>query len=270
MPFFKKYENDFRNYTNFPDHISSTPHVHPHFEALLVLQPCVQAITVNGIRHLITEPSLSIYSPFTMHSVEPDPQAKEQCYTCFFDNSMLTDYQGGFASFRSYQQYEFVYRTIPAALAEELTAMISRHKIVTKDVITRKLIFLMIMNKLIHKGAKEQIHCEMLPHGNFIKIIRYMSEHYEQDLTAESVANHFSISRASLNLSFKKYTTTSFHQLLMEIRLHQATAMLLGGEINVKDVANKVGFDSETHFYACFKKRKGISPRKFAKNNQRS
>ena len=270
MAFFKEYKNDFQNYMNFQDHTPPNSHLHPHFEALLILHASQQIISVNGIAYSIKGPSLLIFAPFTMHSVKLYPQARKQCYTCFFDNTMLTDYRDGFAGFQSYQEYEFVHCTLPLALSEELRNTILRNKPEDKDIVTRKLIFLMIMNKVINKKNKDQIHCETLPLGNMLKIIRYMSEHYEQDLTAESVAKHFSISRATLNLNFKKHTTTSFHQLLTEIRLHQATAMLLCGDQKVEDIATKVGFDSETHFYACFKKRKGISPRKYAKTIKNS
>jgi AraC-like DNA-binding protein len=98
-----------------------------------------------------------------------------------------------------------------------------------------------------------------------IKQLRsYIEEHYAEDISLEKLADLFALSMYHLCREFKRYIGQSPNEYLIRTRINNAKSLLLHAEdMNVSDIARKVGFADNTHFFAVFKKYESLSPAKY-------
>ena len=64
---------------------------------------------------------------------------------------------------------------------------------------------------------------------------------------------------------FKKQTGLSPYDYVLITRLNHAKNYLQKSDMNISEIAEKVGFNSESNFIYFFTKNTGISPSKFRK-----
>jgi AraC-like DNA-binding protein len=75
------------------------------------------------------------------------------------------------------------------------------------------------------------------------------------------------LSRKSLMSNFRKTTGQSIHQYQMNNKLEQIAALLRSGAFsNLRGLALDFGFCDEYHLGKCFKKKYGISPRRYSRD----
>lgn len=96
------------------------------------------------------------------------------------------------------------------------------------------------------------------------KINQYISEHYNENIGRNTIAEELFLAPEYLSKVYKKETGKSINEVIANVRIAQAKILLERGE-SVSDVANKVGFDNFTYFSTSFKKITGISPTKYKK-----
>lgn len=94
-------------------------------------------------------------------------------------------------------------------------------------------------------------------------VLRYISEHCSEELSLETIAERFYVSKYHLSHQFSKETGVSVYRYIMLKRLLVAKQMLLAGAA-AGDVCYSCGFRDYAGFYRAFKSEYGISPREFA------
>ena len=87
---------------------------------------------------------------------------------------------------------------------------------------------------------------------------------YDQPLTLDALARAVGVSRSTLTHRYRAETGTTPFARLHEHRLDVARGMLLKGERS-KEIAAHTGFYDEYHFAKAFKRRFGLSPRRYAR-----
>ena len=75
------------------------------------------------------------------------------------------------------------------------------------------------------------------------------------------------LSESRLRHLFKKETGTTYKHYLREVRLRRAEVMLRKTFLSVKEIANRVGLTSMSHFVRDFRKQYGVSPTVFRRRN---
>ncbi|MGM9617259.1 helix-turn-helix domain-containing protein [Butyricicoccus sp.] len=113
----------------------------------------------------------------------------------------------------------------------------------------------------VHAGTNEDSKANQL--GRQIQI--YVDEHVLENLSVQSVADHFDISSAYLFRLFKQVTGTSLMQYIIQRRIGEAQTLLLITDLSITEVAQKVGYDNLSHFVKMFTQNVGLSPRKYRK-----
>lgn len=98
------------------------------------------------------------------------------------------------------------------------------------------------------------------------KILKYLENNYEKQLSLQVVANEFEISGTYLSQYFKKCTGTNFVTYIRDIRVEKAKEILKNENISVSEVAQKTGFDTVNTFIRVFKMLTGVTPGEY-KNN---
>ncbi|MBP5325851.1 MAG: helix-turn-helix transcriptional regulator [Pseudobutyrivibrio sp.] len=99
-------------------------------------------------------------------------------------------------------------------------------------------------------------------------VCNYISEHFSEDLSLESVASYAGFSKYHFERIFSDYTGVTFYQYLQQIRINYATTLLSNPELSVTDISYQSGFASCTAFTRAFKKSTGYPPSKFRVLNE--
>lgn len=96
-----------------------------------------------------------------------------------------------------------------------------------------------------------------------LQLIRYLQEHYNENLTSEMIAEQFNYHAYHINRLMRNATGTTVHKYLINYRITAAKNLLTCTELSVQEIAFKVGFESTAYFSNSFKKMIGCSPNEF-------
>ena len=94
------------------------------------------------------------------------------------------------------------------------------------------------------------------------EILKYTDENFKSDCTVNMLCEKFFISRSSLYREFKEWLDITPSKYIENRRLSSAKKLLEQGE-SVQATAEKSGFPDYSHFISLFKRRFGITPKKF-------
>lgn len=93
--------------------------------------------------------------------------------------------------------------------------------------------------------------------------IRFIYDHYNEDITISTVAGSLDISEGYLSRIFKKETSYTFTNYLIFYRIKLAMNLLKDHHVKVYEVADQVGYADTTYFSSQFKKIVGVSPSEY-------
>ncbi|MBR4462177.1 MAG: response regulator [Erysipelotrichaceae bacterium] len=96
----------------------------------------------------------------------------------------------------------------------------------------------------------------------------YLTNHYAEKISLETVAYQLNISPTHLSTIFKKETGIGFNQYLINVRIEEAKKLLRSSKYNLNEVANAVGYNDAGYFSILFKKETKISPGEFRRLHQ--
>ena len=95
------------------------------------------------------------------------------------------------------------------------------------------------------------------------QVLAYIGTHYQENLTLESLASEFFVSKYHLSHEFSHRVGTSVYRYVIFRRLMQARELIAAGQAP-GEVYQLCGFGDYANFYRAFKGEYGISPREFA------
>ena len=93
--------------------------------------------------------------------------------------------------------------------------------------------------------------------------LRYIREHYGQDLTLNDVASQVGLSAGYFSSLFKREIKVGFAEYLQQFRIENAKRLLLMTEKRSCEIAREVGFSENSYFCRVFKNVTGMSPGAF-------
>ncbi len=111
--------------------------------------------------------------------------------------------------------------------------------------------------------AGEQTESRTITLGKQLQ--NYVDEHALEELSIQTIADHFSISQTYASRIFKKVTGMSLIQYIIQRRIGEAQTLLLLTDLPVSDISRRVGYDNISHFVKMFTQNVGLSPNKYRK-----
>lgn len=99
-------------------------------------------------------------------------------------------------------------------------------------------------------------------------LLKYMESNFTSPLTLDALSKFSGISKYHLSREFKKYTGYSPNDYLIEFRISQAKIMLTNTDLPSYKIGIIVGIPNENNFINQFKKKTGITPKKYREENR--
>ena len=124
-----------------------------------------------------------------------------------------------------------------------------------KEYFVQKTIPVTHLNKLLESGAASMHDTSFIDYinGNF----------HDNKLTLESVSNYTSIIPRKITGFIQQTFGCNFKSYVNQIRINESKRLLKESELNMGEIAFKVGFNSQSHFNRVFKSLVGINPSEF-------
>lgn len=95
------------------------------------------------------------------------------------------------------------------------------------------------------------------------KIHEQLTEHMEQRFTITDLSKQYLMNPTTLKTVFKAVYGTSIAAHIKEHRMEKASELLLETNMNITEIAGRVGYDSPSKFTAAFKEYSGKLPRDY-------
>ena len=95
------------------------------------------------------------------------------------------------------------------------------------------------------------------------RAVKYIEENFSQDITTKSIAKQFGYSSEHFCRKFKDETKLTPMNYLKIHRLENSAKLLKNGNLNIREIALKCGFDDSNYFTRCFKAHFGVPPTKY-------
>lgn len=95
-------------------------------------------------------------------------------------------------------------------------------------------------------------------------VLKIIETDYASRLTAQELSQRVYITPQYLSRLFLRFLGCSVYEYLLNYRIAKAKELLrFGYPMEIQQIAQKVGFDTSSHFIEMFKKRVGVTPYRF-------
>lgn len=97
--------------------------------------------------------------------------------------------------------------------------------------------------------------------------VDYIRAHVQEPITVEQVANELSVNASYLSKLFKKEMGKSISEYIRDSKIEIAEHMLRHLDDTSLQIANYLGFSSQSHFIQVFRKQTGMTPEEYRKKH---
>lgn len=105
-----------------------------------------------------------------------------------------------------------------------------------------------------------------IPIPEKIQLVKaYIDRHYASDISNQDLADLAGYHEYYLNRIFLAHTGINLHEYLLQVRLNQASFLILNTDLPLKAIPELTGFHSYPHFSSYFKQYFGLSPAQYRK-----
>ncbi len=119
-----------------------------------------------------------------------------------------------------------------------------------------------ILGNLVAPRSKAETRSEFQSQA-VAEAVDYIQSHLDAEISIEHLAAQVKMSPFYFSRLFKRNLQQSPHEYILTLRLDKAKYLLTSTNQTIAEIAQSVGFMSDTGFINAFKNRVGISPGKF-------
>jgi len=101
--------------------------------------------------------------------------------------------------------------------------------------------------------------------GRMQAIISFIQRNLGQHLSIELLVSQVGLSPTHLRRVFLEATGSPIHQFIIHLRLRKAREFLMTTQMPLIQISTALGFNSESHFIAVFKRAHSTTPARYRK-----
>jgi AraC-like DNA-binding protein/mannose-6-phosphate isomerase-like protein (cupin superfamily) len=255
------------------------PHRHDFLEFLFVIEGQGTEV-IDGIVHPLIPGSFTFILPYQIHEIRPEPGAVLKLYNCNFELDLLIDSyfepfvkelmhddSQNLSSFVQFDDEEasWMLETLKVMRLESKDNQIWNHAL-----LRIKLMEILIkFDRVRHRTCLDNSHDEASGGSKIVwKIIRYIHDHYREEITLSALSEQFHLSKSTLSKLFKNHVGSNYLDFLHEVRTRHACSMLLSTDMSISQISYEVGYGSYQTFSRVFLEQKGITPSTYRENKK--
>lgn len=118
-----------------------------------------------------------------------------------------------------------------------------------------------------HSQVKKVYKCPFLNQKDNVEKVRAAKEYLIKDLqsspTIKELAHEVALNEYNLKTGFKEIYGNTIHSYLKDYKMAKARELIIKREYQVAEIADQLGYSNVSHFIDAFKKKYGITPKKF-------
>jgi AraC-like DNA-binding protein len=104
--------------------------------------------------------------------------------------------------------------------------------------------------------------------GEWERVLSFLQNNYfDAELNLQKVAAELGFSESRLSRLINEHNPDGFRSLIHDLRIMEAKRLLSETELNISEIAFKLGYAASSHLNREFKQRVGITPSNFRKEN---
>lgn len=172
--------------------------------------------------------------------------------TLCFERSAMSNYN----VLRPRAEYHIIIKNALSCLRNAIYSEGYGNGVLKKAYLTELLVCL---NRAFLDSQDEDLELDMVYDEKVSRVISYINENLQEDLSLEALASRFYTSKYHLLREFKKHTGYAIYQYIRKKRLIMARMLLKEG-FRVTEVCQKTGFGDYSNFIRSFRKEFGIPP----------
>lgn len=241
-------------------------HHHDFYEVYFFLGGKVE-YQVEGRSYRLEPEDILLISPRELHRPNVAPEAEYERIVLWINASYLQEISAGAPllseCFETGRNLLSGARTPAAGLIRRLAEEAASGK-AGSELSTRGLFFQFLAELLRLFEARESEAQAPEEPPLIAELLRYLGEHYREELTLDAVAERFYVSKYHLSHLFSRSVGTSMYRYIMLKRLQHAKGLLAEG-VGPGDACRDCGFSDYSNFFRSFRAVYGISPQDAAK-----
>ncbi|MDY7223324.1 helix-turn-helix domain-containing protein [Halalkalibacterium halodurans] len=247
-------------------------HYHEGIELLFVHEGSGK-IKINQKSYLIRPNSLYIFQPFQLHQVmvhTPDDYVRSMF---LFDPNYVEKKLEAFPILKRFTSLlwkgrlsEHCYQDFNFFAAMTLNIHHTKQK--TKQ--TEEDAFILLLQVLNNLQYELNISDSLTPQRtqpHVEKMLDWIEQHYQEDFKLQHIADDLHLSKYYVSHLFKEHTGYAITEYLMARRLKEACLLLVNTDNSIEHIGQTVGIPDASYFTKFFKKRMGVTPKKYRELN---
>lgn len=97
---------------------------------------------------------------------------------------------------------------------------------------------------------------------------RYIENNFMKEMSLDRLAEISGLSKYHMCRLFQQYMGFSIGEYIIDLRIRRAKDLLSLTNLTAAQVGYAIGIKNENYFYRLFKKKTGVTPKQYAKNNR--
>ena len=239
-------------------------HAHAHYEIYFLVQGNRSFFLSNAL-YKMDGPAVVVIPPHTVHKTEGGAFER---YNINFSTAYLDAFQKEILESKSLQIIKLTQQEAKSLLqlVQDAYTLDKTKKQGNYYLRTLFSYGIYLLNKSVNNRQSPQAVSQTAIPPLVLKVLEYLNANYEKTLTLDELAEHFFVAKPTLIYNFKKYVNRSPIDFLLAIRISKAKQLLVSTKQSVNEISNICGFSSPNYFGLIFKKKEGISPLTYRKN----
>ena len=248
-----------RRHTSPPEQLNNS-HCHETFEILYVTEGS-GSFVVEGEEYPVHSGCLFLIRPYKYHFVNIDREKPYERFVLHFSqNALPSSLRHLFLPVDDKKNELCTYFPASSVPCTILTNLERLDVVNTLSKEKQELYLSLLISEVIVLLSDAHIEREV-PHNSELgaRVIRYLNDHIEEDISLDDIARHFFVSKFYLCRAFKKHNGISIHGYITQKRVMLAKKLMESGE-SASGAAYHVGFGDYSAFYRAYIKILGTSP----------